>query len=77
MDFNKERFIHFAQYDLVINKTFYRNFALFISISLIGGTVLAFMGRYLLWTSSGVNAMPGSRESAPKEPPVRSVASFS
>ena len=56
MDFNKERFIHFAQYDLVINKTFYRNFALFTSISLIGGTVLAFMGRYLLWTYSGVNA---------------------
>ena len=49
MNFNKERFIHFAQYDLTINKTFYRNIALFTFIATIGITILCFLGRYLIY----------------------------
>lgn len=59
MNFNKERFIHFAQYDLTINKAFYRNFSLFTCLTLISLTVLFFMGRYFIWQGLVVQGADG------------------
>lgn len=65
MDFNKERFVNFARYDLAINKKFYRNLALFTVVGAMGIALYGFMIRWNIWRSiadnySAEGCMPGS-----------------
>lgn len=46
MDFNKDRFISFGRYDLIINKAFYRTMAL---VTIFCSTGLAIIGFFLRW----------------------------
>ena len=48
MDFNKDRFLNFGRYDLIINKSFYRTMALICIFGSTGFTFVAFFGRWLL-----------------------------
>lgn len=48
MDFNKERFLNFGRYDLIINKSFYRTMALICIFGSTGIAFVAFFGRWLM-----------------------------
>lgn len=48
MDFNKERFLNFGRYDLIINKSFYRTMALICIFGSTGISFVAFFGRWLM-----------------------------
>lgn len=49
MDFNKERFVNFAKYDLAINKSFYRNLSLATIVGTFGIALFGFMIRWNIW----------------------------
>ena len=49
MDFNKERFVNFAKYDLAINRKFYRNLFLVTISGALGIALLGFIIRWWLW----------------------------
>ena len=48
MDFNKDRFLNFGRYDLIINKSFYRTMALICIFGSTGIAFVAFFGRWLM-----------------------------
>ena len=52
MDFNKERFVNFAKYDLAINKKFYRNLSLATIVGTFGIALFGFMIRWNIWQNS-------------------------
>lgn len=47
-NFNKERFMRYANWDLTINKSFYRNMGLVIGIILLGITLVSFFCRWAI-----------------------------
>lgn len=51
MDFNKDRFLAFGQYDLTINKAFYRTMTLITVFVTTGLTFVAFLVRWLMHSS--------------------------
>lgn len=52
MDFNKERFVNFAKYDLAINKNFYRNLSLATIVGTFGIALFGFMIRWNIWQNN-------------------------
>ena len=52
MDFNKERFVNFAKYDLAINKSFYRNLSLATIVGTFGIALFGFMIRWNIWQNN-------------------------
>lgn len=57
MDFNKDRFLNFGRYDLIINKSFYRTLALVTIFGAIGISALGFVLRYILYVSFGESGL--------------------
>lgn len=55
MNFNTERFVNFAKYDLAINKAFYRNMSLAALLGTIGIAAIGFSGRYMMWKQVALN----------------------
>ena len=45
-NFNMQRFMDYARYDSTINKTYYRNMSLMAVLTLMGLTLVGFIGRW-------------------------------
>ncbi len=52
MNFSKTRYSKFAEYDLAINKKFYRNFAIGTIAGAVGIAVIGFIARLLQWSNA-------------------------
>ena len=50
--FNTKRFANYANFDLTINKNFYRNLALVLFFTIVGVVVLSFFMRWLTYQMS-------------------------
>mgnify|MGYP006872975124 CR=1 FL=1 len=48
MDFNRQRFVQYAKYDLSINRAFYRNLAIATGVIVMAITVLGFLIRWII-----------------------------
>lgn len=62
MDFNKQRFLSYARYDLCINKVFYRNLSLITLFGTIGIMLLALLIKSIVFIEHGVNESSGPND---------------
>ena len=54
-NFDTKRFARYANFDLTINKNFYRNLALVLFVTIVGIVVLSF---FMRWLTNSINANP-------------------